>query len=223
MSFKDLKITTYQDSVSALPDYPSDAGITAAQLKAVFDGRTDKEIKTKFNALIDEIVEKFGLVEVDVADAVENHNQYEDAHEGLFADLREFVISAVSDKVTEEEFNTMISGVEAILSGKADMTELDNKVDETAFNAHVTDIDNPHNVTADQVGTYTTVEIEALIERAVGNVDLSDYYTKDETDNLFGEYIPPLENNINALDERVGNIDTALDSILAIQNELIGG
>lgn len=75
-----------------------------------------------------------------------------------------------------------------------------------------------------------------------GSADLSGYYTKDEIDTFrvqdeinmerhvgmrldeaFGEYIPPLENDIGALEEQVGNIDTALDSILAIQNELIGG
>ena len=38
-----------------------------------------------------------------------------------------------------------------------------------------------------------------------GSVDLSNYYTKDETDN------------------KIGDIETALDSIIAIQNELIGG
>ena len=52
MSLENHKITTYQDNVKDLPDYPSDAGITAAQLKAVFDGRTDKEIKEKFNMLL---------------------------------------------------------------------------------------------------------------------------------------------------------------------------
>lgn len=35
--------------------------------------------------------------------------------------------------------------------------------------------------------------------------DLSDYYTKKETDN------------------KIGNIETALDGIIAIQNTLIGG
>ncbi|WP_283243707.1 hypothetical protein [Feifania hominis] len=38
-----------------MPDRPSEAGITAAQLKAVFDGRTDKEVKAAVNGLIDEL------------------------------------------------------------------------------------------------------------------------------------------------------------------------
>lgn len=70
-------------------------------------------------------------------------------------------------------------------------------------------------------GAWT--EWTAITGGGGGSVDLSNYYTKDETDNLFGEYIPPLENDIGALYEQVGNIETALDDILAIQNELIGG
>ena len=38
-----------------------------------------------------------------------------------------------------------------------------------------------------------------------GSVDLSNYYTKDEIDN------------------QIGDIETALDNIIAIQNSLIGG
>ena len=224
MSFKDLKITTYQDSVSALPDYPSDAGITAAQLKAVFDGRTDKEIKTKFNALIDEIVEKFGLVEVDIADAVENHNQYEDAHEGLFAEIREMIVNAVSDKVTEEELEPIISGLDLIISGKADSTELEKKVDKTVFNAHVADVDNPHNVTADQVGTYTTIEIDTLIAGAGGNVDLSRYYTKNEIDSFRIEDEMYMERHVGLrINESLGDIASALDELHEYAISLAGG
>ena len=67
MSLDNLKITTYEDNVASLPDYPSDAGITAKELKAVFDGRGDKEIKEKFNSLIDEVQKNFGEIEVELS------------------------------------------------------------------------------------------------------------------------------------------------------------
>ena len=55
MALDNLKITSYEDGVSELPDNPSDAGISAQALKAVFDARTDKEIKEKHNALVEEV------------------------------------------------------------------------------------------------------------------------------------------------------------------------
>lgn len=89
-------------------------------------------------------------------------------------------------------------------------------------------------------GAWT--EWAAITGGGGGSVDLSNYYTKDEIDTFrvqdemnmerhvgmrldeaFGEYIPPLENDIGALEEQVGDIETALDAILAIQNELMGG
>lgn len=55
MSFSEKKLNLYADNVKDLPDRPSEAGITAAQLKAVFDGRTDKEVKAAVNGLIEEL------------------------------------------------------------------------------------------------------------------------------------------------------------------------
>jgi hypothetical protein len=70
-------------------------------------------------------------------------------------------------------------------------------------------------------GAWT--EWTAITGGGGGSADLSNYYTKDETDNLFGEYIPPLENDINALYEQVGSIDTALDELHAYAQALAGG
>lgn len=55
MALDNLKITTYVDGVEELPDNPSDAGYTAAQLKAVFDARSNNELKNQHNALVDEV------------------------------------------------------------------------------------------------------------------------------------------------------------------------
>jgi hypothetical protein len=43
------------------------------------------------------------------------------------------------------------------------------------------------------------------------------------TQEEFQLRIEPIENDINDIYDEIGKIDTALDSILAIQNELIGG
>lgn len=56
MSLQNRKITTYEDNIKDLPDRPGDAGITAAQLKALFDGRTDEEVKDSINGLVDDLL-----------------------------------------------------------------------------------------------------------------------------------------------------------------------
>ena len=253
MSFKDLKITTYQDSVSALPDYPSDAGITAAQLKAVFDGRTDKEIKTKFNALIDAIAEEFGLVEVDIADAVEEHQQWDEAHAQLFSPIRkqisDILLELISMNISIEgkadgiETNTQLGALDSLLSGTTQ--ELQN---------HTGARNNPHNVTAAQVGlgrvdntpdsdkrvafalnaTYAlSAEVDSLgnpihehyaTKDEVGNVDLSGYYTKGEIDSFRVTDEMNMERHVGVrIDESLGDIASALDELHEYAVSLAGG
>ena len=55
MELEDLKIDAYAQGVSDMPDDPSDAGYTAEQIKAIFDARSNNEIKEKHNALVDEV------------------------------------------------------------------------------------------------------------------------------------------------------------------------
>ncbi len=68
MALNEKKITSYETSVASLSDYPSDDGITAAQLKAIFDGRTDKEVKTSLNGVIDELTAQTGAAQIGTAD-----------------------------------------------------------------------------------------------------------------------------------------------------------
>lgn len=49
------KLSTYESNIKDLSDTPSDDGVTGDMLKAMFDGRTDNEVKEKHNALIDAI------------------------------------------------------------------------------------------------------------------------------------------------------------------------
>ena len=69
MALTDNKITTYQNSIADLPDKPSDAGYTAEQLKAMFDARTDNEVKEKLNGLIDDLT-ALGIEEAVVSEGI---------------------------------------------------------------------------------------------------------------------------------------------------------
>ena len=59
MGLEEHKITGYEDSVAALPDKIEN---NAAWLKAKFDARTDKEIKTKHNDLVDSLLALLGAM-----------------------------------------------------------------------------------------------------------------------------------------------------------------
>ncbi len=68
MSFENCKIENYATSISDLPDCPSESGYTAEALKALFDARSDGEIKEKHNALVDAVTEKAAELENDILD-----------------------------------------------------------------------------------------------------------------------------------------------------------
>ena len=84
MSLQECKIESYKTGVSSLPDYPSDAGYTAAALKAVFDARSDGEIREKHNALVDEIVAKTEEIAEDIAQAETSAKEYADSLSGNY-------------------------------------------------------------------------------------------------------------------------------------------
>ncbi len=209
MDFKEIKITDYRDSVSALPDYPSDAGYTAEKLKAVFDSRTDNEIKEKFNALLDELKMRFDDVTLEIFNEIMAHNGDDVAHMELFAK------KADAEEIGEliDALENQISAIDLILSGKADWTDLEKKVDKVSGKGlsandftdeyvfkvdealrmstenftdilnHTVDFENPHNVTPEQIGAITQEQ----------------------------------------LDERIGDIDSALDELHAYAVALSGG
>ena len=74
------KITDYESNIKVLPDRPSTAGITPDQLKRLFDGRTDKEVKILFNQLIDDLLSdiaagQLGAMQIDREDDSSNNLQ----------------------------------------------------------------------------------------------------------------------------------------------------
>ena len=76
MSFENCKIENYTTGISSLPDYPSEAGYTAENLKALFDARSDGEIKEKHNELVDAVVEKAAELETTVTESEARAKEY---------------------------------------------------------------------------------------------------------------------------------------------------
>lgn len=70
---------------------------------------------------------------------------------------------------------------------------------------HLADTTNPHGVTCEQIGAVTQEHHGGDIQMVMDEIAL-------QVENL--EYL---------ISDRVGDIETALDSIIAIQNDLIGG
>ena len=151
MSLENHKITVYQDNVKDLPDYPSDGGYTAQRLKEIFDGRTDKEIKEKFNALIDGLVAKFIEVDAEVEAGDESAKGYADgavsAHNGAgeaHADIRTSIedlarrLNAIadSDDVTLDQLSEIVnyikdnrSVIDSIMQDKANKSDVYTKTE----------------------------------------------------------------------------------------------
>lgn len=270
MSLAQYKITTYADNVKDLPDYPSDAGITAKMLKDIFDGRTDKEIKTKFNALIDELVLTLDEMRENIeggnvyTDAgIEAHNEAGDSH----GDIRRTITTlaerlnavANSDDITLDQLSEIVEYIkdnreiiEIITTEKADaedVMELDSRLDTEIEEreAHIDDFENPHNVTAEQVGAYTKAEtmteIEVYVSDELGVIygDLYSHtanennphnvtaeqagaYTKGEIDNFRIADEMNMERHVGLrIDESLGDISTALDELHEYAIALSGG
>ena len=133
MNKENLKISAYEDGVSNLPDYPSDEGYTAAQLKAVFDARSNNEIKEKHNALVDAVEEEFSS---------------ESAERTAHAGNKENPHGVTKTQVGLSNVDNT-SDMEKPVS-RATQTALD--ILESEQSGHAGNKENPHGVTKAQVG-----------------------------------------------------------------------
>ena len=110
--------------------------------------------------------------------------------------------------------------------------ELDKKVDKvlgkslvedtkvTSYDNHLANKDNPHNVTAEQVGAYTKAEVDGIIDN-IPETDLSGYYNKTEVDSLISA-IPETDltnyYNKTEVDSLIPDISTKQDTLVSATN-----
>lgn len=138
MALNDKKITSYTDNVKSLSDYPSDDGITAAQLKAIFDGRTDKEVKSAINGIIDELTATTGAAQIGTKDgntvqAALDGKVSSDAGKGLssndFTDTEKAKLAGVETGANRTVVDSTLSAESANpVQNKAVQAALDSKV-----------------------------------------------------------------------------------------------
>ena len=118
----------------------------------------------------------------------------------------------MSKKTDATEFEAYVTANDAIVAGKADALEVENylsgldlivsgKADSYDLDKHTSNRNNPHGVTAVQIGALT----------------------KDSLNDELENYLPQLENNISALEERIGDIGSALDELHSYAEALAGG
>lgn len=250
MALKDYLIEGYEDSVSALSDFPSDDGVSAERLKAIFDGRTDKEVKESINGIIVEAqAELDNKVDKEEGKALssEDYTPGEKAKlAGIEAGAQVNTVTSVNamegdvyidkhliglDRVdntsdlekpisydTKNELNKKAPKANPVFDGKLTIDGVEMYVNEYGDFT----IDKP-TIEANGATTFALYNGNAEVN---GNTVYHDGNLKVLTKHL----IYPLTENEKllfmqntGLDEILGDIDTALDGIIAMQNELIGG
>ena len=81
--------------------------------------------------------------------------------------------------------------------------------------------------THDIPGKKTIIDLLVDNKKYSGEIDMSDFYTKEEVDEMVGDITIALDHIIELqfgfIDGSYGNITAALDNIIDIQEKLIGG
>lgn len=230
------KIISYEDNIKDLPDYPSDAGYTAAQLKAMFDARSDKEIKEKHNGLIDELVTLFAEISNRIGEneqsakeyadnAVAFHNEDADAHtdiRNLVSDIaRRLNALADSDDITLDQLSEIVEYIktnreilEIVTQGKVGKEELLQTLSEYIKKSEFsTELIKSTNQELKDVDDYTEEERKLPICTEI----------VIETLLELSESISTNEKDIYDIKKQVGDFDAALDAAIALCDSYIGG
>lgn len=243
MELKDYLIDEYEYSVSALSDFPSDDDISADQLKAIFDGRTDNEVKDSINGIIGALSAPSAAGQIG-------------AEGGSVQEM-------LNTKVDKEGAVTSVAGRTGVVSlSKIDvgLERVDNTpdIDKPISNAVREELakkankDNPNfegTINLGDVKIYVDSDGELIFHNparfdengfpinAGGILSLSDYLLINgnevfhtgnlknlaEIDNVLGEFEREAFMQNTGLDVVIGNVETALDEIIEMQNTLIGG
>ena len=116
------------------------------------------------------------------------------------------------DYYTESDVNALVEEVLKVQNASLSKAYSDIAKLEEKHSSHTNNKDNPHGVTASQVGAYTTSEVDEMFENIDVSIDI-DKELNASSDNAVAN---------SAVANAIGDIDAALDSILEIQANLHG-
>lgn len=122
--------------------------------------------------------------------------------------------------VTEDALMGQVIDINVVMESVSEMAH-NNAVD-IAIHTNTDENPNPHEITCEKIGAVERVEYDELVNayKAFIAEDFSQFSDKvSDLDAYTSLYLATKEE----LNTAIGDIETALDSILAIQNELIGG
>lgn len=97
MSIEEQRIISYGKNIKDLADRPA---LTAAELKAMFDGRTDEEVKASINGIIDGLLKESAAGEIGAKDG------------GLTTTVQAFLNDLRSGKVSSDDIKKIKVGRE---------------------------------------------------------------------------------------------------------------
>ncbi len=197
MSLEERKILGYAKNIKDLPDYPIDRNMTADELKAYFDGRTDEEVMNSINGIIDDLLSPNAASQIRTMGGKSIEACLEAQSEiAVMTDMR---VTDLEDRITANQNecqNTAFELGQKILdvssNSRGQISSVSAKV-----TSHTNDKSNPHEVTASQISTTLDKNVDVVL---------------NEHDVLLAD-----------LKEDLDDIDLALDGILNIQEALIGG
>jgi hypothetical protein len=148
----------------------------------------------------------------DIKRLIAEHNRSQYAHQDLFNEVQ----------TTIDEHTSATNNPHEVTKAQVGLDKVDNTPDNEKYVAYASNAGYALNAEFDMLGN--SIPEHYATKDEVGKVDLSNYYTKDEIDTFRMQDEMNMERHVGVrLDESLGSIDAALDSILAIQNELIGG
>lgn len=223
----ELEKYTAKKSVQGLPDRPKNS---AAELKAVFD-EAEKNIGEYINEkLIPEIE--------NMQESIDTKTSKTEIVDNLESSVVDAPLSAnqgrvLNEKIEHYKYETEFVVNEWIIDAKKEIqSKLDNKVDKvdnmflTAIQNMPAIIGNPNSPWVISTSDGAGVEVYNAYQIDSKFTDLSGICVKyDEiVDNLESSVssIPLSANQGRVLNEKIGDIDEALEEIIAIQNRLMG-
>lgn len=130
------------------------------------------------------------------------------------------------DDVLAEDFNNAFDNIKNDI-GNIEIA-LDNKIDNNSLGFILTNGTNKKSIDYDGISGDAVFNIDmasgSLTNCSMGQIEILEYW--DSNTNRYVNVQTKIDNinaDIAVINNNIGNIETALDNIIAIQNSLIGG